>query len=333
MRAPFLHQSPSRRRTRLAVALFCLGAAMATARPTCAPAAECHGTNCQGHRCGGKGCGGQACCPHCPVRPAEFGFYGTQWRRWPTADQRPLTQPPKPLPAVPPASVVPRVDEESPRVLPPLPATDRQSDTRPVPPPAGREEPNPDRSGTAPTSDQRRSAIVAEATAVRAAPPTRQEEFARRLVDAVVAEHDPAIRSLIVETAAGLQAPSAIAICRGAVSDPDPRVRMAACTAWLRLGGGDAVAELSRRYREDDDLGVRLRALRALGELKDAAAIPVVVTALDDPDPAVQTRAVQALKQLTGRNLGNDPQAWRTWAAYPEGKPSWNIAETLRRMF
>lgn len=321
------------RRLRVAVALLCLGGGLACTPLPRAAAAECRGPDCKGHQCGGKGCGGKACCPHCPVRPAEFGYYSTRWRRWPSTPQPAPGQPAAPLPAVPPASVVPRVDEESPRGNTASPDSTNLPDPRTAPLPPGPDDAAPDRSGAEPTSDQRRAAIIAEATAARAAPADQQEAFARRLMAAVVAEHDPAIRSLIVETAGGLPTPSAIAICRGAVVDPDARVRMAACNAWMRRGGDDALQVLSQRYREDNDLGVRLRALRALGELKNKEAIPVVVTALDDPDPAVQARAVQVLRQLTGRNLGNDPQAWRKWAANPENKSSWNIAEALRRMF
>jgi len=207
------------------------------------------------------------------------------------------------MPAKPPASLVPAIDEESPkRDADPSSDSNQQSAPLPAPLPPDSQAPATDRSGAAPSSDRRRAAIVAEATAARSASIAQQEEFTRRLAAAVVAEHDPAIRSLIVET-------------------------------WMRRGGEDALQVLSQRYREDEDLGVRLRALRALGALKDKAAIPVVVTALDDPDPAVQTRAVQVLKQLTGRDLGNDPQTWRTWAANPDGKPWWNIAEALRSMF
>ncbi|MFN9368603.1 MAG: HEAT repeat domain-containing protein [Planctomycetia bacterium] len=238
------------------------------------------------------------------------------------------------MPAKPPASLVPAIDEESPkRDADPSSDSNQQSAQLPAPLPPDSQAPATDRSGAAPSSDRRRAASVAEAPAARSASIAQQEEFTRRLAAAVVAEHDPAIRSLIVETAAGLQTPSAVAICRGAVVDPDAQVRMAACNAWMRRGGEDALQVLSQRYREDEDLGVRLRALRALGALKDKAAIPVVVTALDDPDPAVQTRAVQVLKQLTGRDLGTDPQTWRTWAANPDGKPWWNIAEALRSMF
>lgn len=325
--------SPTSRLLRVAGAVLC-GVLITTAiPPRTAMAGDCRSPGCNGQRCAGKGCGGKACCPHCPVRPAEFGFYGTQWRRWPTPGQPSRSPTTAPLPAVPPPSVIPGIDEESPRRgVDPLPDTGAGPGTPALPLPPGPEA-GPDRSGAAPTRDQRRAALVSEATAARTAAPAQQEEFARRLVGAVLSEHDPAIRSLIVETAGGLQAPSAIAICKGAVADPDAAVRMAACNAWMQRGGAEAVQVLAQRCREDDDLGVRLRALRALGELDDKTAIPVVVTALDDPDPAVQSRAMQVLRKLTGRNLGNDPQAWRTWAANPEGKSSWNIAEALRRMF
>ena len=333
MRTPVTGRPAGSRRLRLAATLLCLGSGLAFTPTPCTSAAECRGSDCKGHQCAGKGCGGKACCPHCPVRPAEFGFYSTRWRRWPSIPQPAPGQPVAPLPAVPPASVVPRVDEESSRGNPDVPESTRLPDPRTVPLPTAPDGAAPDRSGAGPTSDQRRAAIIAEATAARSTPADQQEAFARRLVAAVVAEDDPAIRSLIVETAGGLQAPSAIAICRGAVADPDARVRMAACNAWIRRGGDDALHVLCERYREDGDLGVRLRALRALGELKNTEAIPVVVTALDDPDPAVQARAVQVLRQLTGRNLGNEPEAWRKWAANPEGKSSWNIAEAFRSLF
>jgi HEAT repeat protein len=79
---------------------------------------------------------------------------------------------------------------------------------------------------------------------------------------------------------------------------------------------------------------VRLRALKMLGELKDKQAIPVLARALEDADPAVQYRAVASLKQVSGRDLGNDVNAWREWAVDPEAhKAEWSIAEGFRRLF
>jgi hypothetical protein len=69
-------------------------------------------------------------------------------------------------------------------------------------------------------------------------------------------------------------------ICSGALEDPDERVRMAACTAWRKRGGSEAVEQLATRYRTDREIDVRLRALRELGELGDKEAVPVLANGM-----------------------------------------------------
>jgi HEAT repeat protein len=150
----------------------------------------------------------------------------------------------------------------------------------------------------------------------------------------MLAEHDPRVRSGILDIAAGFDTPAAVAICKGALEDPDARVRMAACTAWRKRGGAEAVELLATRYRGDGEIDVRLRALRELGELGDKQAVPVLAKALEDPDPAVQYRAVAALKAVSGRDLGDDVNRWREWAADPDGSSAeWSIAEGFRQLF
>jgi HEAT repeat protein len=118
------------------------------------------------------------------------------------------------------------------------------------------------------------------------------------------------------------------------MEDPDERVRMAACAAWRQRGGPEAVELLGVRYRSDREIDVRLRALRELGQLGDKEAIPVLAKALEDPDPAVQYRAVAALKKVSGRDLGDDVNKWREWAADPAGSSAeWSIAEEFRKLF
>lgn len=53
------------------------------------------------------------CAPHCPVRPAEYGFYRTQWRRWPGQGEAPAGIE-RATPVPPPASLTPSAEEESP---------------------------------------------------------------------------------------------------------------------------------------------------------------------------------------------------------------------------
>ena len=48
----------------------------------------------------------------------------------------------------------------------------------------------------------------------------------------------------------------------------------------------------------------------------------------------MQYRAVAALKQVSGRDLGNDVNAWRAWASDPAAdRNEWSIAEQFRKLF
>lgn len=184
------------------------------------------------------------------------------------------------------------------------------------------------------TADQRINTLATEAKAAKAGGATQQAEFTRGLARRILEEHDPRVRARIVETVATIDTPAAVAICRGALEDPEPRVRMSACTAWAKRGGAEAVQALAARYHADQDLDVRLRALRELGNVGDGAAIPVLARALEDPDPAVQYRAVASLKKVSGRDLGDDVNKWRAWAADPAAPAEpWSMAEAFRKLF
>jgi HEAT repeat protein len=184
------------------------------------------------------------------------------------------------------------------------------------------------------TADQRISDLEAEAARAQKGAGSEQIVFTEALVSKVLAEHDPRVRAAMLRVAAGFDTPSAVAICRGALEDPEPRVRMAACEAWRKRGGPEAVSLLAARASADTEIDVRLQALRELGSLGDAAAVPALARALEDPDPAVQYRAVSALKAVSGRDLGDDVNAWRTWAADPNAKGTeWSIAEGFRQLF
>lgn len=184
-----------------------------------------------------------------------------------------------------------------------------------------------------PTANQRIKTMQDEAKIAKAASQERQIEFTQDLSRKVLEEHDARVRSEIIAVAAGFDTASAIAVCKGALQDPDERVRMKACEVWRQRGGDEAVQLLANRYRTDRELDVRLRALRMLGELKDKTAVPVLAEALEDPDPAVQYRAVSALKLVSDRDLGDDVNKWREWAADPDAKQPWSIAETFRKIF
>lgn len=261
------------------------------------------------------------CQPHCPVRPGQFGYYATQWRPWPVTSAAPEKPGDAASPARPARSVVPGADEESPG----RPATSEPATSGPaafIPP------------GEQSNDGRWLERLVADADAVRLADPASREAFTGRLVAAMLSEPDPQARRAVLELAASFDTPAAEAICAGALEDPDPRVRLAACQVCADRRGPDGVTRLARRAREDADLGVRLRAVRTLGEIGDPAAVGHLVALLDDPDPAIQARAVAALERATGRGFGADVGRWKAWAANPQPVPTrWSLGGVLRDLF
>ncbi|MFM8803188.1 MAG: HEAT repeat domain-containing protein [Planctomycetia bacterium] len=253
--------------------------------------------------------------------PPRFGYHRTKWRSWEDDEPPASTNMKAATPAAPPRLEVPDLREESPR----------RADE---PPPRAAAANAGGMAGGGLTLEQRAQRLARQAAAAKAGSREQQSQFTRALVAEILAAHDPELRCRIVATVADFDTPEANAILTGALQDPNDRVRMTACTVWGRRGGPSAVQLLSTRYDSDTDLGVRLRALAALAELDDDAAIPAIAKALDDADPVVRKRAMQSLKQRSGRDLGNDVDAWRAWAADPDrAAPRWSWLEAFRKLF
>ena len=101
-------------------------------------------------------------CPaHCPVRPDVFGFYGTQWRRWPGSGVVPASASDAAAPARPARSQVPSAAEESlPRTAADEPAEPREPPGETPEPPADPSQPSPEPFGAAGPQEDGNEAIV-----------------------------------------------------------------------------------------------------------------------------------------------------------------------------
>lgn len=161
-----------------------------------------------------------------------------------------------------------------------------------------------------------------------------QEEVSANLAKAIRTELDPFIRAEIVRTLARFQTASATAVLSAGLQDPDTSVRVACCEALGKRGGPASVQALSEALTNDTDIDVRLAAARALGETKDASAVAALGQALEEADPALQLRAVESLRLVSGREFGNDVAAWREFAAGREPAPyTPSLAERFRNLF
>jgi HEAT repeat protein len=92
-----------------------------------------------------------------------------------------------------------------------------------------------------------------------------------------------------------------------AAADPDERVR-AAAAASPRLG------ETAGALLRDASPAVRRAAIRGLARRPDRESVTLLVTWLaHEPHATLRLEVAEALRGLTGKDFGADPQLWRGW--------------------
>ncbi len=178
------------------------------------------------------------------------------------------------------------------------------------------------RFGTPPAEEAER--IVELATLAARMEPDRQQQMVDQLRAKLGQESDPLLRRALVRGLAKISHPSATTGLETAAQDSAKIVRFAVAQALQERGGQKSLEVLGRMASEDADLDIRLAAARSLTRMNDPAAVQALAVGLHDEDPAVQFRAMQSLKEVTGQDLGDDVLAWRqymeTQATQPDGK-------------
>jgi len=173
--------------------------------------------------------------------------------------------------------------------------------------------------------------LAAKATAGSA---LEREQVTQELARRIQKEMDPIVRTKIMTALGSTQTPTAVAVLRAGVRDPDAGVRLACCAAWGKQGGREAIELLEGVIRSDKEVDVRLAAIAALGKLKDRSCIPALAPALEDSDIAVQFRAMESMKQISGRDYGHDVQKWREYAQGGQPvEPPVSVADRIRNFF
>jgi HEAT repeat protein len=185
-----------------------------------------------------------------------------------------------------------------------------------------------------PVPTQRIDAMRERAKKMASASKPEQEAFAAEMAKQMPGETDVNVRLAMIDMLGKLDSPSAKAVLYAGLKDPETDVRVACCQAWGKRPGPDATRILSETLSGDTEHDVRLAAAKALATAGDREAVKALGVALEDPDPGLQYTAVASLKQVTGKDLGNDVNEWRRLAQQPDPPMrEKSLAQRLRQVF
>jgi len=163
----------------------------------------------------------------------------------------------------------------------------------------------------------------------------QQAHWCGELQHIVQSHSNPVLRAACVNTLARFSIPAANEPLTLAMKDADSAVRIAACRAWGQRGGKEGTQLLAATLGSDSDMDVRLAAARELRRFSDPIAYEALGLALQENDPALQYRALESLREASGKDYGTDLQAWQQFAQGQDPGPEYtpSLAERLRALF
>ena len=128
---------------------------------------------------------------------------------------------------------------------------------------------------------------------------------------------DPKIRRWSLHALAAMEPPRGEGLLLRSLSeDRDWTVRGTAAKELVRYQGRAVGAGLVRAL-EDPDPFVRREAAATLGSLRETSAVPALIRYLEAsvrrPDLEEVQAALEALRGLTRKGFGPDPEVWRNW--------------------
>lgn len=138
----------------------------------------------------------------------------------------------------------------------------------------------------------------------------RETDVATKALARLTGDDDPRVASAAIRALGGTAVESSLLLAI-MTDGSSGRIRGEAAAA-LADGGAEHRDAIIRVLREDPDDEARAGAARGLGRLRDRAALPALVDALDDRDGDVRVRAAAAIAKTTIARFPYDARAPRS---------------------
>lgn len=163
--------------------------------------------------------------------------------------------------------------------------------------------------------DQESEVVIGTCLAIGALGDTRGVPF---LAEAS-GHHEVEVARAAVEALGHVRGPDALAVLTDRIGHTSRRVRidvLSALNLWPRSESEDAIRALGSGDAAAD---IRRTAIEMLALSGDADIVPYLIDRLNDPDQTVRLAASAGLERVTGKALGQDPAAWKSWWSQNEG--------------
>jgi HEAT repeat protein len=160
------------------------------------------------------------------------------------------------------------------------------------------------------TDHERRSALADLASQIGDLPTKRQKFWSNHLNKIIENDASPEMRRLAINAAGNLEIAGALEIVEKGLDDDSIKVRMEACRALGKRPEEEALRMLASTAGTETDEDVRQAALDAIGNHNGKLALDALQIALNDRNPATRDLAVQSLRRVTGKDYGDQPDAW-----------------------
>ncbi|ABC80025.1 HEAT repeat domain-containing protein [Anaeromyxobacter dehalogenans] len=139
----------------------------------------------------------------------------------------------------------------------------------------------------------------------------------------VLRDRDPVRRRIAATVLGAAGDPSTFPALAERVLDADPRVAGAAIAALAAHRRHPEMRAVPEKLRRALLSGVAARttfAARALGALRDAESVPLLVQVLESSEREPAEAAAAALAEITLQRLGTDPRRWLAWWKQNRGR-------------
>ncbi len=119
--------------------------------------------------------------------------------------------------------------------------------------------------------------------------------------------------AIICRTLGEIGDPSAREVLLKAVHHQEPVIKIEACRALGKVGRSEDATVLAQIMTLDHLEDARIAAIEGLADLKsdDPRIYKMLLDAMDHDDPAIRLASLNALRKLTGKDVGTEVAEWR----------------------